>query len=258
MTAKNNKTVFITGATAGIGKATAYLLAQNGYRLILSARREQRLKDLQMELQKDYAIDCYTLCFDVRDEAATKKALASIPKEFEQVDVLVNNAGLALGSVHVEQAKYEHEKQMMETNVQGVLTLCRWYIPQMKGRKSGHIINLGSIAGKYAYAGGAVYCATKFALRALTRALRMELLPYHIKVSLISPGAVQTEFSTVRCEGDTEKAKEIYEGYMPLQAEDIADNIFYVITRPKHVTVNDIEITCTAQANAYFTHKENS
>lgn len=256
MAIKNKKTVFITGATAGIGKATAHLLAQNGYRLILAGRRKQRLKDLQNTLQKDYQIDCCSLCFDVRDAVKTKDALSTLPAEFAQVDILINNAGLALGSVTLDQAKYEHEKQMIETNIQGVLHLCHWYIPQMKARKSGHIINLGSIAGKYAYSGGAVYCATKFALRALTKSMRIELLPYQIKVSLISPGAVQTEFSKVRCEGDTEKAKKIYEGYMPLQAEDVADNILYVISRPKHVTVNDIEITCTAQADAYFTHKE--
>ena len=249
------KIAFITGATAGIGQATSYRLAAEGYSLIITGRREEKLTDLKQRLEEQYPISVLPLTMDVRVKADTQTSIRELPEEWKDIELLVNNAGLAVGLDPFDQANLADWETMIDTNIKGLLVVSRAVLDLMIGRKRGHIINLSSIAGTQVYAKGNVYCATKHAVDAITQSMRIDLLTYGIRVSSVSPGAVDTEFSTVRFKGDEQKAKSVYEDYDPLLAEDIADVIAFIATRPAHVNINDIEVTPTAQANAYYLHK---
>ena len=246
----------VTGATAGIGKATAIKLASLGFDLIITGRREERLKELGDKLVEDYKIEVLTLKFDIRKKDEVENAWNSLPKEWQEIDLLVNNAGLAAGFDYFHQASVEDWDTMIDTNIKGLLYISRLVTPVMVERKKGQIINISSIAGKEVYQRGNVYCATKHAVEAITKAMRADLLPYNIKVSSVSPGMVETEFSMVRFKGDKQKADNVYKGLEPLTAEDIADIIEFIVTRPPHVNINDILVMPTAQANSYYVHRE--
>lgn len=253
MTKKN---VLITGATSGIGNSTAFIFAKNNYNLILTGRRKERLIALKNELENQYGIQVQILNFDVRNLEETQQAIASIDKNlFPSIDILVNNAGLASGYGPIDEGKYDDWNVMLDTNVKGLLYVSREIIPLMKTQGHGHIINISSTAGKDVYQNGNVYCASKHAVDALTKSMRIDLLNYGIKVTSINPGACETEFSLVRFKGDEEKAKAVYDGFVPLTPEDIADAIYYTSTLPKHVCVNDLTITCLTQANANYNIK---
>ena len=242
------KTALITGATSGIGKATAQILAKNDYKIILCGRRQDRLNDLQQELLK--FTEVHTLNFDVRDKNTVFNSINSIPERFATIDILINNAGNAHGLDPIQNGNLDDWDAMIDINVKGLLYVSKAVIPGMIERKSGHIINIGSIAGKEVYPNGNVYCASKHAVDALNQAMRMDLNPYGIRVGGIHPGAVETEFSEVRFKGDTEKAANVYKGFEPLRAEDIADIIHFVVTRPYHVNIADLIVLPTAQAAA--------
>lgn len=242
--------VFITGATSGIGKATAIEFAKLGYHIIITGRRQERLQEIKLHLEQEYKVKVLPLCFDVRNETEVKNAIKSLAPEFYKIDILVNNAGLAAGLSAIQDGNLDHWERMIDTNVKGLLYASKYIIPLMIEQKSGHIINVGSIAGKEVYANGNVYCATKHAVDALTKGMRIDLLQHGIKVSSINPGMVETEFSIVRFDGDAERAKKVYENMKPLLPEDIAETIVWMTTRPKHVNINDILIMPTAQANA--------
>ncbi len=248
---KTNKTmiVFITGATAGFGKATAQLFARNKYNVIITGRRRERLEALAAELHANHQIEVLTLCFDVRHSDEVKKAIDSIPEKWRAIDILVNNAGLAVGVNPIQEGVIDDWDRMIDTNVKGLLYMTRNIAPLMIGNGKGHIINIGSIAGKEVYANGNVYCASKYAVDALNKSMRIDLLPYGIRVTSISPGLAETEFSIVRFKGDAERAKNVYKGIDPLTAVDIADAIYWAATRPAHVNILDIVMTAGAQAN---------
>lgn len=241
------KTAFITGASSGIGRATAVVLAKEGFNLILCGRRKERLDELQTELAPETAV--HSLIFDVRNQDAVKEAIASLPEAFQQIDVLINNAGNAHGLAPIESGDTMDWDMMLDINVKGLLYVSRAIIPGMVERKAGHIIHIGSVAGKYVYPNGNVYCATKHAVDALNEGMRMDLNQYGIRVGAVNPGLVKTEFSLVRFKGDEERAKPVYEGFEPLQPEDIADIIRFVLTRPYHVNIADLTVFPTAQAS---------
>ena len=242
--------VLITGATSGIGRATAALFAEHGYSLILTGRRSERLEDASRELGESYGVPVHTLGFDVRDFASTREAIDHIPDEWKKVDILINNAGLAKGLAPIHEGSLEHWETMIDTNIKGLLYLTRCVSPGMVERQSGHIINIGSTAGKEVYPSGNVYCATKFAVDALTKAMRLDLHRYGIRVSQVSPGHVEeTEFALNRFDGDAERAK-IYEDFQPLRARDVAEAIYFIATRPAHVNIQDILLMGTQQANS--------
>lgn len=250
--------VFITGATSGFGRATAVLFAQSGWDVIINGRRTDRLMQLEQEIRGlNPSSKILQLPFDVRDRNLVKHSIEGLNDDWRQIDVLVNNAGLASGLSFIHEGNIDDWETMIDTNIKGLLYVSRAVMPGMVNRKSGHIINISSIAGKEAYPKGNVYCATKHAVDALTKSMRIDLLPYGIRVTSIDPGAAETEFSIVRFGGDKEKADQVYKGYKPLMAEDVADVIFYAATRPSHVTLNDILITPLAQANTSNFHKEN-
>lgn len=240
----------ITGATAGIGKATAQEFASKGYDVIITGRREDRLNTLKQELTEAYRVQVLSLCFDVRDEQQVKQAIEGLPESFKAIDVLVNNAGLAAGLAPIQDGEIGHWERMIDTNIKGLLYMTRYVCSLMIPRKKGHIIHVGSIAGKEVYANGNVYCATKHAVDALNKGMRIDLLPHHIRVSAVHPGMVETEFSMVRYDGDVERAKKVYEGIVPLSAEDVAETIYWMASRPAHVNISDVIITPTVQANA--------
>jgi 3-hydroxy acid dehydrogenase / malonic semialdehyde reductase len=244
----SRRIALITGATSGIGEATAKLLSTNGFDLILTGRREERLQSLKSELGKNARV--ITLNFDVRDQAEVKNKLASLPAEWKAIDVLVNNAGNAHGLDPIQRGSLEDWDAMIDINVKGLLYVSREVIPLMINRKHGHIVNIGSIAGKEVYPNGNVYCASKFAVDALTKGMRMDLNSHSIKVTSINPGLVETEFSLVRFKGDAPKASQVYKGLDPLKAEDIADIILYTLNAPSHVVLADITVLPTAQASA--------
>lgn len=246
------KIVFITGATAGFGKACAEKFASNGYDIIINGRRADRLQELADNLEMKYNIAVLQLPFDVRDEKVVFDAISHLPDEWKNIDVLINNAGLALGRDYFEEGDLEDWNIMVDTNVKGFLYVAKAVSQLMAKRKQGHIINMGSVAGKEVYEKGNVYCATKFAVDALNKAMRMDLLRHNIKVTGIHPGAAETEFSVVRFKGDETTAKSIYTGIEPLTAGDVADAIWYTTTVPPHVCINDLVITCTRQANAIY------
>lgn len=250
------KTAFITGATSGIGKATAEIFAKNKYNVIITGRRAERLKQLSEEIKKKYKVDVLPLCFDVRNQKKVDKAILSLSGTWKNVAVLVNNAGLAAGLGTIQDGDSSDWETMIDTNIKGLLYVSKAIMPLMIAVHSGHIINIGSIAGKEVYAKGNVYCATKSAVDALTKAMRIDLLPHNIKVTGIHPGAAETEFSLVRYKGDAAKAKDVYKGFTPLSAKDIAETIWFVASRPAHVNINDIIITPTAQANTQHILKQ--
>lgn len=250
------KVIFITGATSGIGKACAYRFAGQGNTLILTGRRAERLKELVIDLEKNYNTKAFELCFDVRNRDEVAAQINLLPLDIRTPDVLINNAGLALGLGSVGEGDPDQWETMIDTNLKGILNITRSLAPLMMERKSGHIINIGSIAGKEAYVNGNVYCATKAAVDSLTKSMRIDLLPYGIKVTQIAPGAVETEFSNVRFGGDDKRAKSVYKGFTPLQAEDVAGVIHYVASLPAHVNINDLLLMPTAQASATIIHRD--
>tara|TARA_B100000809_G_scaffold4361_1_gene4625 strand:- start:47509 stop:48264 length:756 start_codon:yes stop_codon:yes gene_type:complete len=249
-----NKTAFITGATSGIGKATAEIFAKNNINLVLCGRRLDRLFALQKELQKLTAV--YILNFDVRDKNSVYAAVDSLPEEFQTIDILLNNAGNAHGLHPIHKGDTDDWEAMIDINIKGLLYVTKAISPRMVERKSGQIINIGSISAKEVYEGGNVYCATKHAVDALNKGMRMDLSKYGIRVSAIHPGLVDTEFSTVRFKGDENRADNVYKGFEALKAEDIADLIHFVVTRPYRVNISDILILPNAQASGTQIHKE--
>jgi 3-hydroxy acid dehydrogenase/malonic semialdehyde reductase len=248
-----SKIALITGATSGIGRATARILAINNYKIILCGRREDRLMELEKELSAFTKI--HTLSFDVRDKKAVFESINSLPSAFSKIDLLINNAGNAHGLDPIQAGDLDDWDAMIDINVKGLLYVSRAIIPQMIERKSGHIINIGSTAAKEVYPNGNVYCASKHAVDALNKSMKMDLNPYGIRVGAIHPGLVETEFSEVRFKGDKDKAANVYKGFKPLQPEDIADIIYFVISRPYHVNISDLIVMATAQASATIVNR---
>jgi 3-hydroxy acid dehydrogenase/malonic semialdehyde reductase len=243
-----DKTVFITGATSGIGLASAKLFAENNYRMVICGRREDRLRLFREKYSSNSNIE--SLTFDVRDKDEVFKKIKSLPPSFQNIDILINNAGNAHGLSPIQDGDLEDWEAMIDINVKGLLYVSKAILPGMVKRQNGHIINIGSVAGKEVYAKGNIYCASKFAVDAISTGMRIDLNEHNIKVSEIKPGAVNTEFSTVRFKGDSKKADQVYEGFKPLVAEDIAEIIYFVATRPLHVNIADLLVFPTAQASA--------
>ncbi|MHC1739061.1 MAG: SDR family oxidoreductase [Ignavibacteriaceae bacterium] len=256
MQSLKNKIVLITGASAGIGAACAKAFAEQGAKLILNARREERINELSAALTKEYGTEIKKMILDIRDHSMIKESFNSLPDEWKKVDVLINNAGLAKGTDKIQDASVEEWEEVIDTNIKGLLYITREVLPHMIERESGHIINLGSVAGREVYIGGNIYCATKFAVNAISKAIRADCLDKKIKVSSVDPGMVETEFSIVRFHGDKEKAKKVYEGLQPLTPEDIADAVLYCATRPPHVNINEILLTPLAQASAFYSVRD--
>lgn len=250
-----SKIALVTGATSGIGEATAMIFAENGINVIITGRREERLNILKNKLES-MNVRVLTLCFDVRDEEEVNKNLKNLPAEWKEIDILVNNAGLAAGLSTFQEGDTDDWNRMIDTNVKGLVYVTRAISPGMVERKRGHIINIGSIAGKEVYPNGNVYCATKHAVDAITKGMRIDMLPHNIKVTQVSPGAVETEFSIVRFHGDKNRADKVYEGFECLVAQDVAECIWFVASRPKHVNINDMIVMPTAQASGSIFHKE--
>lgn len=244
------KTVIITGATSGFGLAIARRFATGGNTVCITGRRLERLQQVKDELEQVSGVRVITANFDIRDRAQVEAAIAELKNKIDRVDILVNNAGLAAGLSSIEEGDVDDWEAMIDTNLKGLLYITRQVAPIMKEQQSGHIFNIGSTAGKQVYKNGNVYCATKFAVDALNQAMRIDLLPYGIKVTAINPGLAETEFSLVRFKGDEGRAKAVYAGFEPLHAEDIADAVAYCAALPAHVCINDLTMTCTAQANA--------
>lgn len=250
------KTAFITGSTSGIGKAVALRLAREGINLIVNGRRTERLMELKGALENACGVKVYALSFDVRIYEEVEKAINGLPDEWKEIDILVNNAGLAAGFDPIHQGAIDDWERMIDTNIKGLLYVTRTVSPGMVARRAGHIVNIGSIAGKSVYPNGGVYCATKHAVDALSRGMRMDFLPYGIRVTQVCPGAVETEFSIVRFKGDSRRADKVYEGYTPLVADDIAEAVCYAVMQPPHVDIQDVLVMPTAQADAAMFHKE--
>jgi len=240
----------ITGATSGIGAACAQVFAREGYNLILTGRRQERLEKLAAALTNQFKVKVFTLTFDIRDREQVNEKLEALPAEWQEIAILVNNAGLSLGLDPIQNGNIEDWETMIDTNIKGLLYVSRKVSAWMISQRKGHIINIGSIAAKEVYANGNVYCATKHAVDALNKGMRIDLLPYEIKVTAVHPGFTATEFSEVRFKGDTQKATHVYEGYLPLKAEDIAESIWFAASRPAHVNVSDLLIMPSAQASA--------
>jgi NADP-dependent 3-hydroxy acid dehydrogenase YdfG len=243
-----NRIALITGASSGIGEATAILLAKNNFDLIITGRRKDRLISLQDKITALSQAKVLILNFDIRNLQENEAAIKSIPEEWKKIDVLINNAGLAAGFSSIQDGLTDDWERMIDTNVKGLLYISKLVTPLMIENRSGHIINISSIAGKETYPMGNVYCASKHAVQSLTKGMRIDLLKYGIKVSSVSPGAVETEFSLVRFDGDSERAKQVYKGFTPLNATDVAETILFILSRPLHVNIDDILITPTAQA----------
>ncbi len=250
-----SKIIFITGSTSGFGKACAELFASNNCSLILNGRRKERLEELKHELEIRFKVNIYLLPFDVQNKKDVFDSIGKLPAEWQNIDVLINNAGLALGRDFFDEADMDDWEIMLNTNVKGLLYVSRAVLPYMIQHKKGHIINIGSTAAKEVYEKGNVYCAGKAAVDSITKAMRVDLLQHKIKVTAIHPGAAETEFSSIRFKGDEQKAAAVYEGYKALSAKDVADVIYYTTTLPPHVCINDLVLTCTAQANSYYTYK---
>ncbi len=250
--------VLVTGATSGIGRSTAVIFAKNGYNLIITGRRNERLKELKGLLEKEYSVKVSTLCFDIRNNTEVETAIESLGELGNEIDILVNNAGLAAGLSAFQDGNLDHWERMIDTNVKGLVYISKVVSKIMVAKKSGHIINIGSIAGKEVYANGNVYCATKHAVDALSKAMRIDLVAHNIKVTAVNPGMVETEFSVVRFDGDESKAKKVYEGMKPLSPEDVAETVFWVANRPAHVNINDIVIMPAVQASAANVIRKNS
>lgn len=249
---KTGKIALITGATAGFGEACATRFAKEGYDLLITGRRAERLDALKTQIEKEYGVQVRALAFDVRSREAVESALNSLEDSWKTIDVLVNNAGLALDLSPIDEGNTEDWDTMIDTNVKGLLYVSRAVMPWMKKRKQGQIVNIGSTAAKTVYAKGNVYCASKAAVDAISQGMRIDLLPYNIKVTAVHPGAAETEFSLVRFKGDENRAKDVYKGFTPLSAADVADVVYYCCSLPPHVCINDLVLTPTAQANAYY------
>ena len=245
-----NKIALITGATSGIGRAVADIFAENKYNLIVTGRRSERLQELKAALEQQHGISVLALCFDVRDNDEVVRNIESLPVEWRNIDVLVNNAGLAVGLNHIQDGVLDDWERMIDTNIKGLLYVTRAVSPLMIARNSGHIVNICSIAGKEVYENGNVYCATKHAVDALSKAMRIDMLGHNIKVTNVCPGAVETEFSIVRFKGDTQRAAGTYRGIEPLTGRDIAECIYFAVSLPEHVCINDMMIMPTAQADS--------
>ena len=246
----------ITGATSGIGKACALRFARMGNPIIITGRRINHLENIKKEIEETYGVPVLTLSFDVRNNNDVRVAIEGLPDDWKEIDILVNNAGLARGLDTIDEGSLEDWEQMIDTNVKGLLYVTRAVAPGMKSRGRGHIINIGSIAGREVYPKGNVYCSTKYAVDALSQGMRIDLVSHRIKVTQVSPGAVETEFSKVRFHGDDERAKNVYKGFQPLSGDDVAEVVAYVTTLPPHVNINDLLIMPTAQASAAIIHKE--
>lgn len=244
--------ILITGATSGIGSAIATVFAQNGHNIWITGRRAERLSAMKERLENEYGVQVYQSCFDVRDRQASAAAVAEIQATWNAPDILVNNAGLALGLATIDKGDIDEWETMIDTNLKGLLYMSRHIAPLMVARKKGHIINIGSTAGKSVYPSGNVYCATKHAVVALSEGMRIDLMNDNIKVTAVNPGMVDTEFSLVRYSGDEDKASQTYKGFEPLHAVDVAQTVYYCATLPGHVCINDITMTCTRQANGIF------
>lgn len=247
-----NRKIFITGASSGFGKAIATTFAKNGDDCIIAGRRNDRLEELCNELESKYNVAIYTLCFDVQDKDAVKKAIDGLPDDWKDIDILVNNAGLALGRDYFEEADLGDWETIIDTNVKGLLYVSKAIAVGMAARKKGHIINIGSTAAKEVYEKGNVYCASKSAVDAISQGMRIDLLRHGIKVTAVHPGAAETEFSLVRFKGDADTAKSVYQGFEPLHAEDVANVVYYCTTLPEHVCINDLVLTSTAQASSFY------
>lgn len=255
MKSLQGKIVFVTGASSGIGKATAIAFAQEGAKLLLCARRLEKLQELAQSLKEAGAPAIHTFALDVQDRAAVEKSIAGLPKEWQEIDVLVNNAGLSRGLTKLQEDDPQNWEEMIDTNVKGLLYVTRTVVPGMVKRGRGHVINLGSTAGYITYANGAVYCATKAAEKAITEGLKIDLMGTPVRVTSIDPGMVETAFSEVRFRGDTEKAAKVYENITPLQPEDVADAIVWAASRPAHVNIHNILMTSIDQANSTVLHR---
>lgn len=249
------KTILITGATSGFGEAMAHVFAAAGNKLIITGRKENLLSALQETLVSKYNAAVHTLCFDVQNKEAVFAAIKTIPDNFSNIDVLINNAGLALGRDAFQDANLDDWETMIDTNVKGLLYVSKAVLPLMINNKKGHIINIGSTAGVEVYKEGNVYCASKHAVAAISKSMRIDLLPQHIKVTAIHPGAAETNFSNTRFKGDEAKALAVYEGYKALEAVDVANVAYYVTTLPDHVCINELVVTCTSQANSFYLQK---
>ena len=249
------KIILVTGATSGFGKAIAEKFGSEGYEVIITGRRKDRLEQLSKELKEKFGTNSLQLEFDVQDREAVLTAVNNLPEKWKAIDLLINNAGLALGRDYFEDASLDDWDTMIDTNLKGLLYVTKAVVPLMINAKGGQIINIGSTAGKEVYEKGNVYCATKHAVDAISKAMRIDLLRHGIKVTAVHPGAADTEFSRVRFKGDEETAAKVYEGYQALAAEDIADICYYCATLPAHVCINDLVVTCTAQANSFLTFK---
>ena len=245
-----SKIALITGATSGIGRAVADIFAENKYNLIVTGRRSERLQELKAALERQHGIGVFALCFDVRNNDEVVRNIESLPVEWRNIDVLVNNAGLAVGLNRIQDGVLDDWERMIDTNIKGLLYVTRTVSPLMIARNSGHIVNICSIAGKEVYENGNVYCATKHAVDALSKAMRIDMLGHNIKVTNICPGAVETEFSIVRFKGDTQRAAGTYRGIEPLTGRDIAECIYFAVSLPQHVCINDMMIMPTAQADS--------
>lgn len=250
-----SKTILITGATSGFGEAMAHVFAAAGNKLIITGRKENLLSALQETLVAKYNTAVHTLCFDVQNKEAVFAAIKTIPAHFSSIDVLINNAGLALGRDAFQDANLDDWETMIDTNVKGLLYVSKALLPLMINNKKGHIINIGSTAGVEVYKEGNVYCASKHAVAAISKSMRIDLLPQHIKVTAIHPGAAETNFSNTRFKGDEAKAAAVYEGYKALEAVDVANVAYYVTTLPDHVCINELVVTCTSQANSFYLQK---
>ena len=252
---QNNKLVLITGATSGFGKACAEQFASHGYDIIITGRRIERLVEIQQDLEKKFLGKVLAIQMDVRNKKEVFDSVNQLTGRWQNLDVLINNAGLAAGRDFFEQANLDDWENMIDTNLKGLMYVSKAVLPLMINKKKGHIINIGSIAGKEVYEKGNGYCASKYAVEAISKAMRIDLLRHRIKVTAIHPGAAETEFSLVRFKGDQNLAAKIYEGYTPLSPEDVADTIFYCASLPDHVCINELEITCLSQASSFYFHK---
>jgi 3-hydroxy acid dehydrogenase / malonic semialdehyde reductase len=255
MISLQNQIILITGASSGIGAACAKIFAGAGAKLILAARREERLQELRDSLQQQFAIDIHLLQLDVRDRQTVASAISSLPPAWCDIDILINNAGLSRGLDKLHEAEFQDWEEMIDTNIKGLLYLTRYVVPGMVKRNRGHIVNLGSIAGHQTYPGGNVYCATKAAVRAISQGLKQDLLGTSIRVTSIDPGMVETEFSNVRFHGDQARADKVYQGLTPLTADDVADVIFFCVTRSPHVNINELILMPVDQASATLVHR---
>ncbi|MEH1932620.1 MAG: SDR family oxidoreductase [Nostoc sp.] len=255
MTSLQNQIIFITGASSGIGTACARIFAGAGAKLILAARRLERLQQLADTLSKDFSTEIHLLKLDVRDRNAVEEAISTLPSAWSDIDILINNAGLSRGLDKLHEGSFQDWEDMIDTNVKGLLYVSRYVVPGMVSRDRGHVVNLGSIAGHQTYPGGNVYCATKAAVRAISEGLKQDLLGTQVRVTSVDPGMVETEFSEVRFHGDSERANKVYQGVKPLTADDVADVIFFCVTRSPHVNINEVVLMPVDQASATLVNR---